>query len=218
MHLVRACCDNQVHVKRVECLNLWLKNVGLVIWTWLETFVKSTSITQTLLHFSSIDNDIKTDFTVSCSQSQHLTSVSCSSFSRFSCPWFGPDNKGSDMFKHCIGPRVFTHWSAAFSKRKSRFAMFCEFQKKLCILTTYNISPRQASKEENRKQHWNVWFFNSEKVNFPKLLASSFSTIFKHHWKNLAELGNFFTSYNSSKFSSRTCKTCDIYKAVTPNL
>ena len=92
MHLVRTCCDNQVHVKRVDlhsqlchflkvCSNVWLENVGLVIWTWLETFVKSTSITQTLLHFSSIDNDIKTDFTVSCSQSQHLTSVSCSSFS-----------------------------------------------------------------------------------------------------------------------------------------
>ena len=112
----------------------------------------------------------------------------------------------------------FTHWSAAFSKQKTRFAMFCEFQKNFCILTTYNISPCQASKEENRKHIWNAWFFHSEKVNFPKLLASSFSTIFKHHWKNLAELGNFFTSYNSSKFSSRTCKTCDIYKAVTPNL
>ena len=83
--------DNQVHVKRVDlhsqlchflkvCLNLWLENVGLVIWTWLETFVKATSITQTLLHFSSIDNDIKTDFTVWCSPSQHLTSASCSSF------------------------------------------------------------------------------------------------------------------------------------------
>ena len=158
MHLVRACCDNQVHVKRVECLNLWLKNVGLVIWTWLETFVKSTSITQTLLHFSSIDNDIKTDFTVSCSQSQHLTSVSCSSFSEFSCPWFGPwfGRSAGCQGQH---PR----------NEKPNSQCFASSKKNRILVAAYNISPRQAIKEENRKiKH--VWFFNIEKLTSPSYL------------------------------------------------
>ena len=176
MHLVRTCCDNQVHVKRVDlhsqlchclkvCLNLWLWNVGLVIWTWLETFVKSTSITQTLLHFPSIDNDIKTDFTVWCSPSQHLTSVSCSSFSRFSCPWFGPwfGRSAGCQGQH---PR----------NEKPNSQCFASSKKNRILVAAYNISPRQAIKEENRKK--NIWFFNIEKVNFPKLLVSSFSAIF----------------------------------------
>ena len=44
------------------------------------------------------------------------------------------------------------------------------------LVAAYNISPRQAIKEENRKIK-QVWFFNIEKVNFPKLLVSSFSVI-----------------------------------------
>ena len=151
-NLVRTCCDNQVHVKRVDlhsqlchflkvCLNLWLENVGLVIWTWLETFVKATSITQTLLHFSSIDNDIKTDFTVWCSPSQHLTSASCSSF--FS------------VFLSMVWAMV---WSVCcvcqgqHPRNEKPKSQWCEFQKN-CILATYNISPRQAVKEENRKKY-----------------------------------------------------------------
>ena len=142
--------DNQVHVKRVDlhsqlchflkvCLNLWLENVGLVIWTWLETFVKSTSITQTLLHFPSIDNDIKTDFTVWCSPSQHLTSASCSSF--FS------------VFLSMVWAMV---WSVCCGcqgqhPRNEKPNSQCFASSKKMLLATYNISPRQAVKEDNRK-------------------------------------------------------------------
>ena len=145
MHLVRTCCDNQVHVKRVDlhsqlCHFFWRyvrtcdwKMLGLWFELGLKHLLSRQLSRKHCCIFPASTTTSKTDFTVSCSQSQHLTSVSCSSFSRCSCPWFGPDNKGSDMFKHCIGPRVFTHWSAAFSKRRTRFAMFCEFQKNFAL-------------------------------------------------------------------------------------
>ena len=166
--------DNQVHVKRVDLhsqlchflkvyLNLWLENVGLVIWTWLETFVKATSITQTLLHFPAATTTSKLTSPFDVVQVSISLLLLVLLFSRFSCPWFGPWFGWS-----AVGVR------GSILETKSQIRNVLRVPKN-CILATYNISPRQAVKEENRKTHD---FFNIEKDNFPKLLVSSFSAMF----------------------------------------
>ena len=51
-----------------------------------------------------------------------------------------------------------------FRNKKQGSQCFASSKKELCILTTYNISPRQAIKEENRKNNKTYDFLTLKKV------------------------------------------------------